>query len=83
MIQMDIDPFVNVRAMIEWLRKTLPDRKFIDRNIWDYVRIRGQQKKLELDSVNIVIDPNFFDPTYITSYKDTSDNYSKGEYLLH
>ena len=30
---MSIDPFVNVRAMIELLQKALPDRRDIDRDL--------------------------------------------------
>ena len=37
------------------------------------VRIRARKKKLELDSVNIILDPKYF---------NTADNYSKGKYLL-
>ena len=47
------------------------------------VRIRVRKKKLELDSANIEIDPKHFDPKFITSYKDTAFNYTKGKYLLY
>ena len=66
---MAIDPFINVRAMTELLKRTLPDKKIIDRHMINNVRIRARKKKLELDSVNIEIDPKHFDPKFITSYK--------------
>ena len=83
MIQMAIDPFVNVRVMIELLQKALSSRNIIDRHMINNVRIRTRKKKLELDYANIDIDPNHFDTTYITSYQDTVDNYIKGKYNLH
>ena len=53
MVQMTIDPFVNVRAMIELLQKALLDKKDVDRHIINNVMISTCQKKLELDSANI------------------------------
>ena len=53
MVQMDIDPFVNVRAMTELLQKTLPDKNDIDMYRINNVRIRARKKKLELDFANI------------------------------
>ena len=53
MVQMDIDPFVNVRAMTELLQKTLPDKNDVDRYRINNVRIRARKKKLELDFANI------------------------------
>ena len=52
-VQMDIDPFVNIRAMTELLQKTLPDKKDVDRYRINNVRIRVRKKRLELDSANI------------------------------
>ena len=46
------------------------------------VRMCVRKKKLKLDSVNIVINPKLLDTSYITSYQDTADNYSKGKYIL-
>ena len=60
---------VNVRTMTELLQRTLPGRKDIDRHMINNVRIRARKKKLELDSVNIEIDPKHFDQKIITSYK--------------
>ena len=79
MVQMTIDPCVNIRLMIELLHKVLPDRKIIDRHMINNVRIRARKNRLELDYANIDIDPKYFDTTYITSYQDTADNYSKGK----
>ena len=78
MVQMDIDPFVNVRVMTELLQKVLPNRKDVDRHMINNIRIRARKKKLELDSANIQIDPKHFDPTFINSYMDTADNYTQG-----
>ena len=81
MIQMAIELFVNVKEMTELLKKALPDRKNIDRHMINNVRICAR-KKLELDSVNIEIDPNYFDPKCITSYRDIAGNYTKGSYII-
>ena len=32
---MAIDPFINIRAMTELLKRTLPDKKIIDRQTHD------------------------------------------------
>ena len=69
MIQMAIDPFVNVRAMIDLLKKALSDRNNIDRHMINNVTVRARKKKIELDSAHIEIDPRYFDPKFITSYK--------------
>ena len=55
MVQIDIDPFINVRAMTELLQKASIDRQFIDRYMINNVSIRVR-KKLELNYVNIGID---------------------------
>ena len=57
MVQMAIDPFVNVRAMIELLQKVLLERKDVDRHMVKNVRLHTRRKRLELDSKNIQIDP--------------------------
>ena len=64
------------------LKKVSPDRKIIDRYMINNVRMCVRKKKLKLDSVNIVINPKLLDTSYITSYQDTADNYSKGKYIL-
>ena len=46
MVQMAIDPFINVRVMTESLQKVLPDRKNADRHMINNVRIRACKKKL-------------------------------------
>ena len=40
------------------------------------------RKKLELESVNIEIDLQHFDTSFIAMYKDTSDNYTEGKFLI-
>ena len=50
MVQMAIDPFVNIRVMTELLQKVLPNRKDVDRHMINNIRIRARKKKLELDS---------------------------------
>ena len=81
MIQMAIDPFVNVRVMIELLQKALSSRNIIDRHMINNVRIRTRKKRLELDYANIDIYSKHFDTTYITSYQDTADNCSKSKLI--
>ena len=78
MVHMDIDPFVNVRAMTELLQKTLPGKNDVNRHVINNVRLRTRREKSELDSKNIQIDPKHFDSTFINSYIDTADNYTQG-----
>ena len=68
--------------MTDQLKQALPDRKIIDRDMINNVRICTRKKRLELNSANIDIDPKYFDPTYITRQKDTADKYSKDKHLL-
>ena len=77
MVQIDIDSFVKVRAMPEWLYKVLPDRNIIDRRMIKSVMIHARKKKLELDYANININSKKNKTTYITSYQDTANNYYK------
>ena len=79
---MSIDPFVNVRAMRESLVRTLPDRKYVDRRVINNVRIRIRRKKLELDSLNVEIQPKHFDTTFIAVYKVTADNCTEGRFKI-
>ena len=79
MVQIAIDLFVNVRAMIELLQKVLPGKKDVNIHIINNVRLRARREKLELDSKNIQIDPKHFDSTFINSYVDTVDNYTQGK----
>ena len=65
MVQMTIDPFVNIRAMRELLEKVLLDKKDVDMHIINNVMISTCQKKLELDSANIQIDPKKLDTTFL------------------
>ena len=79
---MAIEPFVSVRAMRELFVNVLPDRVFIDIHMINNVRICACQRKRELERLNIVIHPKHFDTSFITTYKDTSDNYTEGIYML-
>ena len=63
---MTIDPFVNIRAMLDLLHKSSPDRKNIGRHMINNVKIYTRKKKLELDYTNIAIGPKLFDSTFIT-----------------
>ena len=76
MVQMAINPFVNVRVMINLLQKALPERKSVDRHIMNNIRIRAGRKKLDLDCKSIQIDPKHFDTTFIKSYVHTDDKYT-------
>ena len=44
MVQIDIDLFINVRAMTELLQKASIDRKFIDRYMINNVSIRVRKQ---------------------------------------
>ena len=44
MVQMAIEPFVNVRAMKKLLFRVLPDRKHVDRHMINNVRTRTRRK---------------------------------------
>ena len=44
MVQMDIDSFVNSRAMTELLQNVLPRRKNVDRHMINNVRLRVHRK---------------------------------------
>ena len=79
---MAIEPFVSVRAVRELLAKVLPDRVCIDRHMINNVRIRDRRRKKELERLNIVIHPKHFDTSFITTYKDISDNYTEGMYMF-
>ena len=76
MVKMDIDLFVNVKAMIELLLKLLSDRKHVDTHIADNIRIRAWREKLELYHLNIGIEPRHCDTTFLTAYKGTANNYT-------
>ena len=60
--------------MRELLANVLPDRVFIGRHMINNVRIRARKRKRELERLNIVIHPKYFDTSFIASYKDTSDH---------
>ena len=74
---MDINPFVNVRAIKILLQKAITERKDVDRHMINNVRIRAQKKRVDVDSKGFQIDPKHFDTTFIKSYVDTDDNYTQ------
>ena len=78
---MDIESFISIRAVRELLSKVMPERKYIDNHIINNVRIRAQKKRLELENADVVIDPKHFDPSFTTTYSDTSNNYAEGKFL--
>ena len=45
MVQMAIEPLVNVRAMTDLLQKALPGRKDMDRHMINNVRLRARRKR--------------------------------------
>ena len=79
MVQIAIDPFVNIKTMTELLQKTLPGGKDVNRHVINNVRLRTRRKKSELDSKNIQIDPKHFDSTFLNSFVDTANNYTQGK----
>ena len=64
--------------MIEVLRKTLPERKDVDRHMVYNVCLRPRHRKLVLEATNVEVAANYFDASFIKDYKSNSDNYSKG-----
>ena len=81
-VQPDIEPFVSIRAIRELLSKVMPERKYIDKCMINNIRIHSRKKRLELDIVDIEIDLKHFDTLFITTYRDTSDNYTEGKFLI-
>ena len=71
MVQMAIKSFVSVRAVRELLSKVMPERKYIDRHMINNVRI-------ELENTDIETDPKYVDTSFVSTYRDTSDNYIEG-----
>ena len=41
MVQMDLEPFVSIRARREFISKVVSERKYIDKNMINKVRIRA------------------------------------------
>ena len=46
------------------------------------VRIRARKKRLNLENADIEIDPKHVDTSFITTYRDTSDNHIEGKFLI-
>ena len=78
---MVIDPFVDVRVIIESLQKTLSLRKFIDRYMMNNIRSRTRKKKLELEYANIDINSKYFETTNITTYQDAAYTHYNGKLI--
>ena len=75
MFQMDIDPFMHVRATIVFIQKALYSRKNVDRHMINNVRIWARKRNLVIDDVNIDIDPKYLNTYFITDYNKSADNY--------
>ena len=82
MDQMDIEPFVSIKAIRELSSKVIPERKYIDAYMINNIRICARKKKLELENADIVIDSRPFDDSSITVYRDTYDNYTEGKFPI-
>ena len=79
MHQMSIDKELNVRTMIQLLKNVLPSRKSIDRYMINNVRLRALKTRSEMEISNIPLEPCHFDTSFITEFKESSDNYSEGK----
>ena len=60
----------------------MPDRTYIEKHLIINVRIRARNKNLELENVNNEIDPQHFVTSFIPTYSNTSNNYTKVNFLL-
>ena len=56
MIQLEFDLFVDIKTMIQLMKKALPKRKSIDRYMINKVHLRVKLQKRILNSKNAVID---------------------------
>ena len=66
--------------MIEVLRKTLPERKDVDRHMVYNVCLRPRRRKLVVEATNVEVAANHIDAS--KDYKSNSDNYSKGMFFI-
>ena len=82
MVQIAIEPFVSIRAVRELLSKVMPERKYIDKDMINNVMIRVRKKRIDLAKADIFIDPKQFDTSFITTYRNTSDNYTECKFLI-
>ena len=73
---------IDVQSMVEILRKSLPERKDVDRHMIYNVRLRARRRKLESEDKNSEALAHHFDTSFIKNYKSSSDNYTKGELLI-
>ena len=72
---MDIDIFVNIRAIIVLIQNVLPSRKNIGRYTSNNDRFQSHMRKWELDNGNINLDPKYLH----IEHNKTVDNFSKGK----
>ena len=79
MHQMYISQKVNLRIMIALLKKHLPSRKSIDRHLVNNIRLHALKTKHDMENSNIIIGPYHFDISFITEYRENSNNYSEGK----
>ena len=79
---MNIEHVVSVKVVKDLLSNAMSDRKYIDRHMINNVSICAGKKKLELDDAKIEIDPKHVDTSFISTYRDVSDNYTEGKYLI-
>ena len=79
MHQMYISQKVNLRIMIALLKKYLPSRKSIDRHLVNNIRLHALKTKHDMENSNIIIGPYHFDISFITEYRENSNNYSEGK----
>ena len=64
---------IDFQSIAEILRKVLPERKDVDRNMVYNVRLSAV---LELEAGNVEVLGHNFDTSFIKDYKSNSDNYS-------
>ena len=60
---------INIQSMIGILRKTLPERKDIDRHMVYNVRLSVRRGKLALEADNVEVAANHFDLSFIKDYR--------------
>ena len=82
MVRMGGSYSINFQSMVEILRKTLPERKDVDRHVGYNICLRDRRRKLELEATNVEVLVNHFDSSFIKGYTSNSDNYSKGMFLI-
>ena len=79
---MGIEHSISIKAIREFLFNVIPDRKYIDKDMINNVRIRVRKIRLVLEISDIEIDPKHFDTSFITTNRDTFYNYTEGKFLI-